>query len=89
MLSCNADPRLCIVAYADVQEALFFCRWEGGAPQNLISAATPGAFKDIIQQDRLVVVNFFAPWCMACRRLFPAVLKIAENNPDVLFVKVR
>lgn len=36
-----------------------------------------------------MVVDFFTPWCNACRRLFPAICKVAENNPDVLFLKVR
>lgn len=57
-------------------------------PINLISAADPDAFHRAIADDRLVVVKFFAPWCMACRRLFPALQRLAENNPDILFVKV-
>jgi thiol-disulfide isomerase/thioredoxin len=46
------------------------------------------ALQAVLQQERLVVVDFFAPWCAACRRLFPKLLQLAENNPDVLFVKV-
>lgn len=37
---------------------------------------------------RLVVVNFFAPECYACKSLQPKLRQIACNNPDVLFVKV-
>jgi len=54
-----------------------------------MSAATPEAFEAAISQGGLVVVDFFTPWCNACRRLFPALCKVAENNPDVLFLKAR
>jgi len=37
---------------------------------------------------RLVVVNFFAPECYACKSLQPKLRQIASNNPDVLFLKV-
>jgi thiol-disulfide isomerase/thioredoxin len=37
---------------------------------------------------RLVVVNFFAPECYACKSLQPKLRQIAGNNPDVLFIKV-
>jgi thiol-disulfide isomerase/thioredoxin len=62
--------------------------WEGRTPANLMSAATPEAFEAAISTGGLVVVDFFTPWCNACRRLFPALCKVAENNPDVLFLKV-
>ena len=40
--------------------------------------------------DRLVIVDFYARWCGACRGLFPKLCKIAsqEENKDILFVKV-
>ncbi|KAG2455032.1 hypothetical protein HYH02_000857 [Chlamydomonas schloesseri] len=38
--------------------------------------------------DRLVIVEFYAQWCNACRALFPKICKIMAENPDVLFLKV-
>ena len=63
-------------------------RWKEALPSNTISVSSPDAFQAAIAQNKLVVVDFFAPWCMACRRLFPALMKLAENNPDIVFIKV-
>ncbi|GIL68235.1 hypothetical protein Vafri_21485 [Volvox africanus] len=38
--------------------------------------------------DRLVIVEFYAQWCNACRALFPKICKMVGENPDVLFLKV-
>lgn len=38
--------------------------------------------------DRLVIVEFYAEWCNACRALFPKLCKIIAEEPDVLFLKV-
>ena len=64
-------------------------RWEGPHTDNLVVTASPQQLRELLQTQRLVVCSFFAPWCAACRRLFPKLKQLAENNSDVLFVKVR
>ena len=34
--------------------------------------------------DRPVLVEFWAPWCVYCRRIIPALEKIAQQNEGVL-----
>ena len=36
--------------------------------------------------DKPVLVEFWAPWCVYCRRITPALHKIAEQDADSLTV---
>ncbi|KAL6750349.1 thioredoxin-like protein [Haematococcus lacustris] len=39
--------------------------------------------------DKLVIVEFFAPWCNACKALYPKICRMmAEHVEDVVFLKV-
>ena len=40
----------------------------------------------LIQGDKPVLVDFWAPWCVYCRRIAPAYEKIAEQYGDALVV---
>lgn len=67
-------------------------RWwqEGGFP-NLRTAVNPEEYAAALQlanPGQLVVVNFFAPHCNGCRRLYPKFQQIVAQNPDIQFVKV-
>jgi len=41
-------------------------------------------FNQIINEDKPVLVDFWAPWCGYCRRIGPAYERIAEEYKDVL-----
>ena len=38
--------------------------------------------------DKLVVVDWMAPWCGPCRAIGPKIEELAANNADVVFLKV-
>ena len=52
--------------------------------------ATKEEFDQIISDagDKLVAVDFTATWCPPCKRIGPIFEKMAEDNSDVLFIKV-
>lgn len=43
-------------------------------------------FNKAIQSDKPVLVEFWAPWCVYCRRIVPALEKVAEQYSDRLAV---
>jgi len=66
--------------------------WEVCCPSNMINAKTlhelDVTVREASDSGRLVVVNFFAPECYACKSMQPKLRQIASSNPDTLFIKV-
>lgn len=43
---------------------------------------TAEQFKELVAQDKLVVAQFYAPWCGSCKMVTPLVEKLATELAD-------
>ena len=44
--------------------------------------------EEVVNSDRPVLIDFFAPWCGPCRMVVPLVEQIAEEREDIKVVKI-
>lgn len=43
--------------------------------------------QQLLQQQPLVVILYSAPWCKPCEKLYPRVLDMEDEFPEVLWAK--
>lgn len=44
--------------------------------------------KELIAQDKITIVDFWAAWCGPCKMLGPILDNVAKERPDIQVVKV-
>lgn len=50
--------------------------------------ATGDTFRDLILENDIVLVDFWAAWCGPCRMFAPVFEKASQKHQDVVFAKV-
>jgi len=45
-------------------------------------------FKETIENNDFVIVDFWAPWCGPCQGFLPVYEELSEVHPNIVFAKV-
>jgi thioredoxin 1 len=49
---------------------------------------TEATFADTVNDNPIVLVDFWAAWCGPCRMFAPVYETVSASNPDIVFAKV-
>lgn len=53
-----------------------------------VTELTESTFADVLAENEIVFVDWWAEWCGPCRAFAPVFEQAAERHPDLVFAKV-
>ena len=53
-----------------------------------VQELTQENFEQVVTGNKMVIIDFRAPWCGPCKSFAPVFEAAAEKHPDVVFAKV-
>ena len=59
-----------------------------GAYMSVIELTKDNFDKEVVESDKVVLIDFWASWCMPCKMLSPVVDQVAEEYPQIKVCKV-
>ena len=64
-------------------------KWEAAGlskPSDKLVGINKQQFEALLNSDKKVLVNFFAPWCAPCKKMEPFILKMQKENSDKVVI---
>lgn len=52
------------------------------------SAESLEQFKTILEENKLIIIDFYTQWCGPCKKIAPQIEELAKKNTNVTFIKV-
>lgn len=49
---------------------------------------TTDNFKDVVENNNMIIIDFWASWCAPCRSFAPTFEAASEQHADIVFAKV-